>query len=240
APPGREPATRRQVVQFLLGVATLWVAADWPLDDLSENVLLSAHMVQFLLLAMVAPGLLLLGLPAWLLRWLLEPRPLRRLARFLRRPGAAWLVVSVILVASHWPPVVSAYLASDRVHLLMHVAWVTSGLVLWWPVLSPLPEAPRLEPPARIGYLFLQLLLPTLPASFLTFGSTPLYAEYAAMPRLWGLTAIGDQQLAGLLMKLVGSGIIIGVMAVTFFRWVAREEAADRRRRRGDRPTAPT
>ena len=239
APDDRDPpASRRQVAQFAAGVVMLWVGADWPIEDLSEQALLSAHMVQYLLLSMVAPGLLLLGLPDWLVRWLLEPRPVMRLARFLRHPAAAWSVVSVVLIASHWPPVVHAYLTSDTVHLLMHLTWVTSGLVLWWPVLSPLEEAPPLRPIGRIGYLFVQLLLPTIPASFLTFSDIPLYADYAAMPRLWGLSAIGDQQLAGLLMKLVGGSILIGTMAVVFFRWAARQDRADRHRRHARLPDA--
>ena len=77
-------------------------------------------------------------------------------------------------------------------------------MVMWWPVVSPLPEMPPLTPPAQMLYLFLQSLAPTIPASFLTFGQTPLYPIYETFPRIWGISALTDQLMAGLIMKLVG------------------------------------
>lgn len=92
------------------------------------------------------------------------------------------------------------------------------------PVVSPLPEIPRLAPPARMVFLFLQSVVPTLPASFLTFGSTPLYSYYEGVPHLWGMSTLDDQQVAGLIMK-IGAGLLLWmIIAVIFFRWAGEEE----------------
>ena len=99
-----------------------------------------------------------------------------------------------------------------------------SALVMWWPVMSPLPELPALSPPGQMFYLFLQSLLPTIPASFLTFGHSLLYPVYGTFPRIWNISALTDQLLAGLTMKLVGGLILWGYIGVIFFRWHAREE----------------
>jgi putative membrane protein len=100
---------------------------------------------------------------------------------------------------------------------------------MWWPVVDPLPETARLQPPTKMFYLFLQSILPTVPASFLTFSDGVIYSFYADVPRLWPwLDPVTDQRVAGLIMKLVGGLLLWTVIAVIFFRWNAREEARDR------------
>jgi putative membrane protein len=89
---------------------------------------------------------------------------------------------------------------------------------------SPLPEIPRLAPPTRMVFLFLQSIVPTLPASFLTFGTTPLYRFYEKVPHLWGMSTLDDQQVAGLIMK-IGAGLLLWmIIAVIFFRWAGEED----------------
>ena len=99
---------------------------------------------------------------------------------------------------------------------------VDSALVMWWPVMSPLPEMPALPPPGQMLYLFLQSLAPTIPASFLTFGRPPAVPGLRDVPADLGIAASTDQLVAGLIMKLVGGPILWGVIAVIFFRWFAR------------------
>jgi putative membrane protein len=95
---------------------------------------------------------------------------------------------------------------------------------MWWPVLSPLPELPALPAPGKMLYLFVQSLAPTIPASFLTFGTHPLYPVYATFPRIWGIGPLTDQLIAGLLMKIGGGLILWGVLGGVFFRWFAQEQ----------------
>ena len=216
-----EPRKRRL---FLLGMGVLWLGADWPIHDLAERYLYSMHMTQHLLFTLVAAPILIAGMPVWLLRELLSPAPIRRIFRFMTRPLVALIFFNAVLLFTHWPEVVAASVGSELVHLALHVLIVTSALVMWWPVMSPLPEMPSLPPPGQMLYLFLQSLAPTIPASFLTFGHTPLYPVYATFPRIWGIDALTDQLIAGLIMKLLGGLLLWGVIAVIFFRWYNQEQ----------------
>jgi len=215
-----EPRKRRL---FLLGMGVLWLGADWPIHDLAERYLYSMHMTQHLLFTLVAAPILIAGMPVWLLRELLAPAPVRRVFRFMTRPLVALIFFNAVLLFTHWPEVVAASVGSELVHLGLHVLIVTSALVMWWPVMSPLPEMPPLPAPGQMLYLFLESLAPTIPASFLTFGTRPLYPVYATFPRIWGMGVLTDQLIAGLIMKLVGGMILWGVIAAIFFRWGHRE-----------------
>ncbi|MBA2577853.1 MAG: cytochrome c oxidase assembly protein [Euzebyaceae bacterium] len=241
--PGRRPATSRQKLYFTLGVAALWLGAEWPVHDLAENYLYSVHMAQHLTFQLVAPPLLILGTPGWLLRALLRPKPVFAVARVLTRGLPAVITVSAFIALTHTPVWVEATVSNGLVHLLAHVLLVGMSLLMWWPVLSPLPELPHLSYPGRMVYLFAHSIIPTVPASFLTFTSRPLYASYAEAPRLWAwLDPVQDQQIAGLLMKIGGGLVIWGVIAVLFFRWQAEEESGgpDLLYWRDLEPTLPT
>ncbi|SRR6266567_3503140 len=226
-PPEQPVVTRGQAWSFGLAVATLWVALDWPIDPLSDHYLLSVHMFQHLLLMLVAPPLFLLGLPAWLLRVLLRPRWFRAVARQVTRPVVALVFFNAIIVLTHWPNWVNLTLESEPFHFFSHFLLFSSAMCMWWPVISPLPEMPTLSYPGRMLYLFLQSIVPTVPASFLTFGSTPLYHFYTTVPRIWGMSVITDQRVAGLEMKLLGGAILFTVMAVVFFRWFGQEQRTE-------------
>jgi putative membrane protein len=215
---------RRRTTLFSVGMALLWLGADWPIHDLAEGYLYSVHMAQHMLFTLAAAPLLIAGVPAWMWRMLLGQRPVFRLFRFLTRPVVALIVFNGLLLFTHWPELVDAAVGSELVHFTLHVLIFGSAIVMWWPVMSPLVELPALTPPGQLLYLFAQSLAPTIPASFLTFGHTLLYPVYGTFPRIWGISALTDQLLAGLLMKLVGGLILWGFIATIFFRWHAREE----------------
>ena len=215
----------RQVTLFVSGVAVLWLASDWPVHDVAENYLYSAHMVQHLLLTLVGALFLVAGTPAWMARSLVGGPRVLPLVRVLARPVPALIQANVVLVLSHWPLVVEATVRYHALHFVAHAVLLTSAVLMWLPVASPLPEVPRLRPPVQMLYLFLQTIVPTIPASFLTFGRTPLYRVYASFPRLWGVSALTDQQLAGLIMKIGAGFFLWTVIAVIFFRWYAREQS---------------
>lgn len=219
-----EAVSRRQATFFLLGMFALLAGADWPIHDLAEGYLYSVHMVQHLLFSLVAPPLLIAGMPAWMLRGALKLRPVRGLVRFLTRPVMALVVFNGVLLFTHWPAVVDLSLRSQLAHFGLHALLFSASLVMWWPVMSPLPELPAISPPGQMLYLFLQSLAPTIPASFLAFGSKPLYPAYAAFPRIWGIGPLTDQLIAGLIMKIAGGLILWGFITTIFFRWHAREE----------------
>ena len=131
---------------------------------------------------------------------------------------------NVVLVFTHWPALVDRSVSSAPLHFGLHTLLFVSSLIVWLPVLSPMPEIPRLTPMMRAIYLFAWSVVPTVPASFLTFGDHPLYKVYEHLPKLWGLSALEDQQIAGLIMKIAAGLLLWSLIAVIFFRWAAEEE----------------
>jgi putative membrane protein len=224
ATPAERGERRRCTVFFSAGMALLWLASDYPMHDLAEGYLYSMHMVQHMAFTLLAAPLLIAGIPAWMWRTVLSPRPVFVVFRFLTRPVVALILFNGLLVFTHWPAVVEASVGSELTHFMLHVLIVGSAIVMWWPVMSPLVELPALTPPGQMLYLFAQSITPTVPASFLTFGQTLLYPVYGTFPRIWGMSALTDQLLAGLIMKIVGGLILWGFIATIFFRWHAREE----------------
>jgi putative membrane protein len=221
---GTPVVTRFQIASFSAGLLALWVASDWPIHDVAESYLFSIHMVQHVAFSMVAAPLMLIGTPAWLARWLLSPRWLLSSVRYLSRFIAATIVFNLVVIITHTPIVVNAALEHALLHFVVHTLIFVSSLIVWMPLLSPLPEVPRLQPLLRMLFLFLQSVVPTVPASFLTFGARPLYSYYDHVPRLFGTTALNDMQIAGVVMK-IGVGLTIWlIIAILFFRWYNAEE----------------
>ncbi|MDP9403701.1 MAG: cytochrome c oxidase assembly protein [Actinomycetota bacterium] len=225
---GEPVVTRRQVTLFGLGLVALWLHSDWPVHDIGEHYLFSVHMFQHIGLTLIAAPLLLLGLPGWLVRFLLRPRLVHAAFGRLARPLPAAVLFNTVTVLSHWPVVVNGSLRHHGVHFAVHVVLFSSALIMWFPVLNRLPELPTMTYPSRMGYVFLQSVIPTVPASFLTFGDGVLYRFYAEVPRPFAMSAIEDQQVAGALMKIYAGALLWGVIISTFFRWYAREERGKR------------
>lgn len=223
--PGDPPVSRHKMGSFALGLLSLWLFADWPLHELSENYLFSLHMTQHLVFSFATAPLLLLGTPDWMLRKLLRPAWLKKLVGQVVRPFVAMFLFNGFLVFSHWPPFVELSVASGPFHFTAHLVLMAVSFAMWWPVIGPLADMPRLKPGARIFYLFLQTIVPTVPASFLTFADTVFYRSYELAPRIIDMSALTDQRVAGLIMKLGGGIILWVVIAVLFFRWSARDEA---------------
>jgi putative membrane protein len=222
------PPTRRQATWFALGLFALLGASDWPIHDLAEHYLYSAHMVQHMIYTLVAPPLLLVGTPGPMLDRLLGHGRARAIVRRITRPVPALVIFNVVLVASHWPVWVDATLRHHPLHFVAHALLLGSGLVMWMPLVSRVADIRQLDPMGKMVYLFMQSIVPTVPASFLTFGSAPLYHYYEHVPRLWGWAALGDQQVAGLIMKVIGGLYLWVLIAIVFFRWYAREGDEDR------------
>lgn len=216
--------TRRQFITFTSGVLVLWIAAGTPIHDWGERYLFSVHMIQHLLMTMIAAPLLLLGTADWMVRPLLTRRYIYTAARVLTLPVVAILIFMLTTVFTHLPEFMAFVLIHHLAHFFAHVLLMATALLMWWPVFSPLPELPRISFGGQMIYLFIQSLMPSFVASFMTFGSTILYPFYESAPRRWGLSPLSDQVLAGLIMKLAGGALIFGLITVVFFRWFNQEQ----------------
>ncbi len=223
--PGSTPVRTGQAATFLTALAVVYIAQGSPLALLSNEYLLSAHMVQMVLLYFVAAPLFIDGFPVWLFEALFRVAAIRAIVRYLTRPlralGLFLFIFGVYLV----PVLTEGALGNSWLYLLEHVLTEGAALALWWPLLSPLPEF-RLADPTKLLYTFGVELGMTVPFALLTFASAPLYPTYAHAARVLPMSALTDQQVAGIIMRL-GSMATLGVkLAQTFFRWAARESAA--------------
>jgi putative membrane protein len=217
APAGRPAVTRRQRLQFSLGILLILVPAMWPLHDIAEDYLFSVHMVQHTLLSLVAVPLLLIGTPTWLVGLIV--RPALPVVRRLVRPLPATLLFNGVIAVSHAAGYVNYTSSHELAHFFAHVLLFAASTIMWLQVCHQLPELRPMSPPLRMVYLFGQSLLPNVPAIFLAFADNPIYRWYATAPRITALSAVEDQQLAGAIMKIGGTTLIWGVIVVLFFRW---------------------
>ncbi len=222
--PGPRPGARRCLWWGGAGLVAVWLALDWPVGALGAGYLASAHTLSYILLSLVAPPLLLLGVPAGRIRALLA-RPAGRVClRFLARPPVALCLYTVVLLLTHVPDVVDSAMPSQLGAFAVDLAWLVAGLAMWWPVMAPQPDVLQLSRPLKMLYLFVGTLPAIVPSAFLTFADYPLYAVYELAPRVFpDFTAQQDQQVAGLAMKIVGDLPIWLAFGIIFFRW-AREE----------------
>ncbi len=220
-----EQVQRRQVIYFLLGVFLMFLALVSPLDELGDSYLFSAHMVQHLFLTVVGPPLLLLGTPAWLVKPLLRQRHAFLIARVLTFPAIAFFLYNADFWLWHAPPLYDATLENEAIHILEHLTFIVFGVIAWWPIFSPLEEGlPRLSLGGQILYLFFSGMPTVALGAGLTF-SPPLYAPYISAPRIWGISAVTDQQLGGLIMWIPGNILYIVIMSALFIRWMQKQEA---------------
>lgn len=225
-PDGQPIVTRRQKGFFVAGLLLLWVAADWPMHDAAEEYLYSFHMTQHFLLAYVVPPMFLLATPTWLARLIIGHGAAERWLRFLAFPVIAAVLFNGVIIFSHWPGAVNLSVSNGLVHYGMHLLLVFTAVLMWVPVCGPFPEL-RISLPAQMIYLFAMSIVPTVPAAWLTLGGKVIYSAYDTPDRLWGISALSDQQMAGLIMKLGGSAYLWGLITVMFFKWAARHERAE-------------
>ncbi|HEY7705056.1 MAG TPA: cytochrome c oxidase assembly protein [Acidimicrobiia bacterium] len=224
--PNRPTSGKTQAV-YLVGVATIWIASGWPIHDIAERYLFSVHMVQHILLEMVAPPLLLLGLPSWLADRVFGNRFVLPWLRPIARMVPAFFISTGLLLFIHWPKIVELQVTSHFAHFLIHAALLGAGVLMWFPVCSTATLIPRARPPMQMVYLFSHSILPTVPASFLTFSTVALYPAYGNAAEVYGLTALADQALAGVIMKIIGGLYLWGWIAVIWFRWASAERRWD-------------
>ncbi|MFN2617872.1 MAG: cytochrome c oxidase assembly protein [Thermoleophilaceae bacterium] len=222
-----------QALAFAGAVTALLAALASPIDGLGEDYLFSAHMLQHVLLGDVAPLLLLLSLSRVILR------PLTRRLRGVElalgpfaHPLTGLGIWLVVMYAWHVPALYDAALENPGVHLLEHALFFVAGVAVWWPLIQPVPMRRRLTglwPLAYIGAAKFGLAALGL---YLTWSSSAIYGYYEHVPRIWGLSAVTDQNVGGAIMMVEQSLTFVLVLAATFVRMLSRSEAEERRRER--------
>jgi putative membrane protein len=202
---------------FICGLFSLWVAIGSPLAAF-DDVSLSVHMVQHLLLMAVAPPLILFGapslpllrgLPQWILQGVVGPflrcEPVKSLGHFLSHPAICLFVATIALIGWHVPTAFELALRSESWHEVEHLCFLATSFLFWWPIVQPFPSGARWARWSIPLYLFLGTLPGGALGAFLTFCDRVLYPSYAAAPQLFGVTPLEDQVIAGSLMWVFGT-----------------------------------
>jgi putative membrane protein len=210
---------------FLAGVVIIFLALASPLDSAAHR-LLSMHMLQHVALTTLGPPLLLLGLTPSLVDPLLRPASVRRIAATLTHPVFAGALFIVNMWFWHVPPIYDQALNHLGVHIAMHIAYLGTGLLFWWPVVQPSAVIGRIGEGARLLYL-LATGMPMGLLALLFFASNGvIYDYYETSNPLWGLSPTDDQQIAGLVMGALGEAAGFTAVTLLFFRFLDHEEAA--------------
>jgi cytochrome c oxidase assembly factor CtaG len=224
---GVPDAERKHTLYFLAGLFTLWVALETPIDPISDHYLDSVHMLQHVLLAFVAPPLMLLGLsPGMVSRVVRVPG-----VRAITEPVPAQVIAGLVMVVWHLPALYDATLHNEDLHVVEHLMFIASGILLYWPIVDATSAAARwrMSPGAKLVYLLLATLPQDGVALVLIFSRVPFYEYYTHVPRLIpGFTAFIDQTIAGSVLMITGKITLAVAAMVIFFRWFGAEHRADR------------
>jgi putative membrane protein len=229
----------RLLRRWVAGVLAIAVVSEWPIGALGAGYLATLGIVRYLAITFVGVPLLIAAVPTWLLeRWLpLRSRRAAVVAALTRWP-VALLVFNVVLIGTHLPGTIDTLKVTQLGSFSVDTAHFFAALLWWWPAMRREPERGALPEPIRSFYLFASSMLMFVPASFLTFSPLPLYGLYELAPPLWlGFDAVWDQQLAGIMMNVIGGLGLWTIIGIGFLRWGRAEEAADAARRRGSDAT---
>lgn len=202
---------------FLLGLTVLWLAIGSPMDAFAD-AMLSAHMIEHLMLMSMVPPLLLLanptvpllrGLPRWLVRYLIGPliriRQLRNFGHWLTRPRVAWLVMNLIFLGWHIPIAYDFALEHEGWHIVEHVCFLSASILFWWPIIRPWPSGGRVHTWGLILYLLSADVVNTALSAFLAFCNRPIYSYYLTEPNPLQFSPVADQVIGAVIMWVFGS-----------------------------------
>jgi cytochrome c oxidase assembly factor CtaG len=230
------PVPRWRIAAFAGAVVLFAVALSPPLENRAEELFVF-HMVQHVLLGDLAPLLFVLGLSGPLLRPLLALRPVAAL-RPLAHPLVALPLWTLNLYVWHVPYLYESALANDAVHALEHVSFFTAGALMWAAVVEVLPGPAWFGTAAKLGYVVAVRLLETVLGNVFLWAGTPVYDLYDDGSRMYGLSPLRDQGLAGTVMMIEGSLVTLGAIAWLFLRWGAESELRQRLIEEGVDPRA--
>jgi putative membrane protein len=211
--------TFRQLAWWTSGILVLFLALVTPLSLIADRYLFSAHMLQHVLLTLIAPPLLYLGMPSWFFDPLKRMPAVLRALRVAANPFVAFAAFNITFVAWHIPALYNLALYSAEIHLLEHATMFATAMLTWLPVLSPTRLLPRLPLPAQVLYLFLQSFVGTGLGALITLAREPIYIFYSQASRFWGISALDDQVWAGLIMWVGTAMIFLLALTIVFFRW---------------------
>lgn len=248
---GSEPVPAGKQFLFLLGIAVYYFANGGPLNILG-HLMFSAHMSAMSLAYLVAPPLILLGVPGWLVRPLLAKKAVGKMIKGLTNPLITVVSFNMLFSFYHLPLVHDYVMTHYTIHTIFFLVLLVTAFMMWWPIISPAPEVNGLSELKKMAYIFANGVLITPACALIIFASTPVFATYND-PQMWA-KAMGycvpansqmlldsfsgpeffalldpqeDQQLGGVIMKILQEITYGAALAYIFFNWYIRERAKD-------------
>ncbi len=233
---GRPRPPLWQAASFYAGLASAALALMGPLD-LYNDELLTMHMLQHLVLIQITAPLILLGRPVQLvlrglpaervgavLRVVLRPPWVRAGLTVLTAPLTVTMLANASIVFWHFPRFYEAALYSTAVHDLEHLSFFGTALLFWWPIIDPVPRHHKLPALWAIAAVFATMVVSMSIGAIITLADRVIYPFYASVSMPWGMTALTDQQVAGLIMWVGGGFAYMGVILALLVRWLREEE----------------
>lgn len=216
------PASTPRRLLYHSALVLMFFSLNGWLHDLSDAYLFSAHMVQHLVLAFVVAPMMLMAVTGDMMRLLIRPRFIHALAERVTKPVVCFAIFTVVIAVWHLPPMYNYALAHHPAHIAQHLLILAASVVMWWPILSPLPELPRLNYPGQMLYLFLLSIPMAIVSVYIAYSDGILYPLYASAPRVWGISPMNDQMMGGLIMWIPGGLFFYTIISVIFLRWNQR------------------
>lgn len=208
-----------KAVLFFSGIAIAYLTVGSPLDQIGEDFLFSAHMVQHMLLIYLLPPMFILGTPRWLVDAALKHRAVQAPLKICFNPAVAGFTFTFLYTVWHIPTLYELALQNKAIHVLEHWTMFLPALCMWWPMLSRSKHIPPINYGVRMLYIFL-LMVGQLPVfGFLTLSDEILYPTYEFAPRITSIGPLQDQIIGGLIMKVTNMIVSISMLCLSFYLW---------------------
>ncbi|WP_026581547.1 cytochrome c oxidase assembly factor CtaG [Bacillus sp. J33] len=242
-----EPLTRRQGVYFTIGMVVLYVIKGSPVD-LMGHLMFYAHMIQMAILYLVVPPLVIMGIPQWVWRSAIHAKWIKPFFKFFTKPLIALILFNGIFSIYHIPDVFDIVKTDMMLHTVYTTLLFLLATFMWWPIVNELPEMDNLGGLKKVGYVFANGVLLTPACALIIFADNPMYNTYSD-PNAWAqalqlcvpsttlaslnlsgpemfnsMSLIHDQQLGGVIMKIIQEIVYGIVLAQIFFAWYKKEQ----------------
>lgn len=226
--PQSSEVSKSQKRYFILGMIVFYTAVGSPLEALGHHYLFTAHMIQQGLMYLAFPPLILLGLPVWFLRPLLQKPSIKRAVLIITHPLIAVVLFNALFSFYHMPFIFDFFMMNHFYMNLGHFLLVASAFIMWWNVTCPLPEFSRLSELQKLGYIFANGVLLTPACALMIFAGDLLYTSFANAPVVFEfLSPLDDQQSGGVIMKIMQEIIYGFALYYVFNQWYKRERSDD-------------
>lgn len=242
-----EPVTRKQGIIFTLAIILLYVVKGSPLD-LMGHIMFYAHMTQMAILYLVIPPMIVVGIPQWIWRKILSYKAIKSAFKFFTHPLIALILFNGVFSIYHIPDVFDVIKTDMWLHSIYTTILFMLAIFMWWPLVNQLDEYETLSGVKKVGYIFADGILLTPACALIIFADVPMYATYSD-PRSWmeamelcvsptvlsslslsgpemfnSMSLLHDQQLGGVLMKVIQEIVYGYVLAQIFFSWYRKEQ----------------